>query len=66
MTSQDFSVKFHKPDTSSVKIKNDLSFEIEGDNVYGKYSTPGKLKLEGKWTAALEKKWKPLKQYLQY
>ena len=32
----------------------------EGDNVYGKYSTPGKLKLEGKWTAALEKKWKPL------
>ena len=25
-----------------------------------KYSTPGKLKLEGKWTAALEKKWKPL------
>ena len=32
----------------------------EGDNVYGKYSTPKKLKEEEKWTPELEKKWGPL------
>ena len=32
MTSQDFSVKFHK---SKENLKNELSFEIEGDGVYG-------------------------------
>ena len=32
MTSQDFSVKFHKSDKN---LKNELFFEIEGDEVYG-------------------------------